>query len=1262
MAPSRRRPETDFKLKLGHSANTRWKTVLAPYLSVSDATPSQLRSKARELALMNPTQLLQVKRDRQRQQRVERAKRRSAPNEVKRDYVIHVTVEMPNRSFGRPGEPETFLLERTFPEDGAYFHGSKLQEQHDIDSSFKAMIDIYAPRELRQIATNVDYVNLPLPYRERNLIEMRSGEPFHDASLPRIESMTPSTFADTNGQCVPTQLAELMLKPASNNPKKRLCVGGPKVTPESIEHWFRQTFPNVSSGITAEMVKTFAKFMDRHYYRLSPTGLIEEIVRHPNAGHYAPIAFVIKNNHMHLYNDASVFKALGHLQVGDVLYSAKLMQEDGAVHYGYPVDTPIDQLAPGEYRLRETSLNRLLGQVVAEQHYLPNVHTIKRRGHDITAFAYGAVRFVLDGAYQEVAGRGIGPTHTICKALCERADVEHTNETIGGLTAKLIHTFLTARRRLTDEEKEHLLGKQDWKCAVCECRLCLREDETATLAEFDHITPRAQGGGNTLKNFQGLCKVCHSDKSDRERLEGYAYKPFWESRFNAEVAKILLSSHGKCWVKSEVYEHVEATPIEALTLEVESLRRQSIQIAANVGGDLTEWKELIKRLQAANKRLFFALRQAGTRYQLDLNKCHRRALVETDEPVYQIGPLDNFKLYSETDPSKLAPGLYVVHSTNTTLLSGSGVYGRPIVQRAIQRGYDCTITHRLLPSHLHHRSKVREIVDFLNGLFVGIDGDAEVLRVTQKLFGGNAWVGLCAKTADTFADTELSVSPHDAALWADRTYEDALVAKKTVRSICLGTETLYEAVYARKRERDGIGYTFYQQDLEQEKIWLDELRERVEAAGGRVMHVNTDCTGFVLPECKTELVKELLAETWMQPAYNDECVNADGRALKYKLEEFAPPKFEQKPHLCRGPVLQVPVPDDWVTEYWHTESLEGYTEQASKLVTQSACVTGESGTGKSELIKAVAEECERLGRKYLIAGPTHLVARMHHGTTIAAYDYKYRLSKPRLHKTLKGVQNIVIDEAFMQGERYMELWNFVAKHYPRIIWTWVGDPDQFLPVKDTYTRGDYAENGFVKMLCGNRRLVLDKVHRCPDPEHLARVRAARDGKAVDLSHYSVTEHTWLHICLSHDTRKRLITESCERWCGEGEADEFQQTPRNPHSQDIKVQTGMPLICCRTSKKLDIYNGERYWYELADDEHVIVSRYIDDEFDQKVVPKEEFTSYFLLAFALTAHSVQGQTIKECYTIQDWTHPRADHRFRYVTLGRAKESGYVQIAPS
>ena len=185
-----------------------------------------------------------------------------------------------------------------------------------------------------------------------------------------------------------------------------------------------------------------------------------------------------------------------------------------------------------------------------------------------------------------------------------------------------------------------------------------------------------------------------------------------------------------------------------------------------------------------------------------------------------------------------------------------------------------------------------------------------------------------------------------------------------------------------------------------------------------------------------------------------------------------------------------------------------------------------------------------------------------------------------------------------------------------------------------------------------------------EADHLARVRAARAGEAADLSAYPVAEPTWLHVCLTHDTRRRLITECCERWLAENpgeECDEFQATPRNQHSQDVNVLRGMPLICCRTSRMQDIFNGERYEYEVADDEHVIVSRYVDDKFEQKVIPKEDFTTFFVLAFAMTAHSVQGQTIKERYTIHDWTHPQANERFRYVTLGLAKLSEHVQIAP-
>eukprot|EP00966_Prymnesium_polylepis_P320999 7377329-Prymnesium_polylepis.3 len=80
-APSRRLL-AQFKSQLNYPPNARWKTVLAPYLNVSDATPAQLRSKARELALMSPAELTQVKRARQRQERAERRANRQPDSEV----------------------------------------------------------------------------------------------------------------------------------------------------------------------------------------------------------------------------------------------------------------------------------------------------------------------------------------------------------------------------------------------------------------------------------------------------------------------------------------------------------------------------------------------------------------------------------------------------------------------------------------------------------------------------------------------------------------------------------------------------------------------------------------------------------------------------------------------------------------------------------------------------------------------------------------------------------------------------------------------------------------------------------------------------------------------------------------------------------------------------------------------------------------------------------------------------------------------------
>ena len=48
------------------------------------------------------------------------------------------------------------------------------------------------------------------------------------------------------------------------------------------------------------------------------------------------------------------------------------------------------------------------------------------------------------------------------------------------------------------------------------CQPCQREGRVTPFAEVDHITPKHQGGENTVANAECVCKPCHRRKTARE--------------------------------------------------------------------------------------------------------------------------------------------------------------------------------------------------------------------------------------------------------------------------------------------------------------------------------------------------------------------------------------------------------------------------------------------------------------------------------------------------------------------------------------------------------------------------------------------------------------------------------------------------------------------------------------------------------------------------------------------------------------------------
>lgn len=56
------------------------------------------------------------------------------------------------------------------------------------------------------------------------------------------------------------------------------------------------------------------------------------------------------------------------------------------------------------------------------------------------------------------------------------------------------------------QELRDILELQDYRCAACHV------DLTPDMAEIDHITPRSDGGDNSPRNLQWLCRHCNRAK------------------------------------------------------------------------------------------------------------------------------------------------------------------------------------------------------------------------------------------------------------------------------------------------------------------------------------------------------------------------------------------------------------------------------------------------------------------------------------------------------------------------------------------------------------------------------------------------------------------------------------------------------------------------------------------------------------------------------------------------------------------------------
>jgi ATP-dependent exoDNAse (exonuclease V) alpha subunit len=155
--------------------------------------------------------------------------------------------------------------------------------------------------------------------------------------------------------------------------------------------------------------------------------------------------------------------------------------------------------------------------------------------------------------------------------------------------------------------------------------------------------------------------------------------------------------------------------------------------------------------------------------------------------------------------------------------------------------------------------------------------------------------------------------------------------------------------------------------------------------------------------------------------------------------------------------------------------------------------------------------------------------------------------------------------------------------------------------------------------------------------------------------------TFKHVCFTHKKRieinDKIMNEIKRKKIKNGSMDfvEIKRNVNDEHSQDVILTSCMPIIAHINCKEKNIINNDTFTIMNASSDGIRIK---NDHTKQEIVIKvEDFQRLFYVAYAMTSHSVQGQSFDCQYTIHEWE--KMDAHMKYVCLTRARTKNQINI---
>jgi ATP-dependent exoDNAse (exonuclease V) alpha subunit len=322
---------------------------------------------------------------------------------------------------------------------------------------------------------------------------------------------------------------------------------------------------------------------------------------------------------------------------------------------------------------------------------------------------------------------------------------------------------------------------------------------------------------------------------------------------------------------------------------------------------------------------------------------------------------------------------------------------------------------------------------------------------------------------------------------------------------------------------------------------------------------------------------------------------------------------------------------------------------------QSCFITGPGGSGKTELIKQLQQEITRMGKKFESVAPTNLAALLIGGITIHRFTSKFK--KSSVIKSL-DIDYIFVDEVSMMAEMFYKFLMMIKRVRPDIKIIISGDFQQLPVVNDRISSNtDYSNSPCLFELADYNKIQLTICRRSDDT--LFKLLQFDNIKNLKSNHFTETKEyiNNFHICYTNETRKN-INEIKMKELYNKKSRHGLFIPKNTYddrSQDMILNSGMPIIAKINKQNLEIFNNQRFTIKKIDKKNNIII--INNEYGTKEINIDDFSKYFIPGYSATCHSVQGLSISENYCIHEFN--KMSIKMKYVALTRAKKLKQIHI---